>query len=62
MEGLPPKLRDILERRYFDGLTQEEIARQEGVSQMQISRLERQARAWLRQELREAWDMRKVDG
>jgi RNA polymerase sigma-B factor len=55
MEGLPSRLREIIERRYFEGMTEHEVARLVGVSQMQISRLERRALAWLRQELREAF-------
>jgi RNA polymerase sigma-B factor len=56
MERLPSHLRDILERRYFQGLSEQEVGRQLGVSQMQISRLERRALAWLREELREAFE------
>jgi RNA polymerase sigma-B factor len=55
MERLPARLRDILERRYFGGLSQNEVGRQLGISQMHVSRLEHQALAQMRQELRQAW-------
>jgi RNA polymerase sigma-B factor len=54
LDRLAPRLRRIIERRYFQGFSQQEVARQECLSQMQISRLERRALDWLRQELREA--------
>jgi RNA polymerase sigma-B factor len=50
--GLPARLQEVLERRFFQGHSQQEVARALGVSQMQVSRLERQALAQLRQELR----------
>ena len=37
--GLPERDRRVLELRFADGLTQEEIGRQIGVSQMQVSRM-----------------------
>jgi RNA polymerase sigma-B factor len=52
MERLPARLREILQRRYFQGLSQKEVARDLGLSQMHISRLERRALAQLREELR----------
>jgi RNA polymerase sigma-B factor len=52
MKRLPPRLRNLLQRRYFQGHSQQEVARELGVSQMQVSRLERQALAQLREELR----------
>jgi RNA polymerase sigma-B factor len=36
---LPPRERGILHMRFFDGLTQSEIAQRLGISQMQVSRL-----------------------
>jgi RNA polymerase sigma-B factor len=48
LEALEPRLRHILELRYYRDLTQREVARSLGVSQMQVSRLERRAIAGLR--------------
>jgi RNA polymerase sigma-B factor len=39
LESLPPRERDIVVLRFYDGLTQSEIANRFGVSQMQISRI-----------------------
>jgi RNA polymerase sigma-B factor len=39
LEGLPDRERRILELRYFDELSQDEIARRVGISQMHVSRL-----------------------
>jgi RNA polymerase sigma-B factor len=52
MEALPARLREILQRRYFQGWSQQEVGRELGLSQMQISRLERRALAQLRDALR----------
>jgi RNA polymerase sigma-B factor len=41
----------ILKRRYFEGWTQVEVSRKLGVSQMHVSRLEREALRELRQQL-----------
>jgi RNA polymerase sigma-B factor len=57
MDGLPKDLREIVEWRYFQGRSQQQVARQLGVSQMQISRLEQRALLRLRRELREAWGL-----
>jgi RNA polymerase sigma-B factor len=43
MDGLPERLRDIVYLRYFEELTQSEIAERVGISQMHVSRLLRQA-------------------
>jgi RNA polymerase sigma-B factor len=51
MQRLPDRLRQVLQQRYFQGRSQREVARELGVSQMQISRLERRALAQLREEL-----------
>jgi RNA polymerase sigma-B factor len=53
LAGLPAELRDIIERRYFRGQPPEEVARQVGVSRLQVLRLERKALVWLREELRD---------
>jgi RNA polymerase sigma-B factor len=39
LEELPPRERRILELRYFEELSQDEIAGQIGISQMHVSRL-----------------------
>ena len=41
MEGLEPEQREILLRRYFYNQTQTGIAREMGISQVQVSRLEK---------------------
>jgi RNA polymerase sigma-B factor len=55
VERLPPDLRDILQWCYFQDWSPREIARQLGISQAQVARLERRALALLRQDLREAF-------
>jgi RNA polymerase sigma-B factor len=57
MERLEPRLREILYRRYYLGQSQQEVGGGLGISQMHVSRLERQALAWLREELRRAWNL-----
>lgn len=48
LERLPPRLRTILVLRHFQGKTQVEVARDLGLSQAQVSRLEREALLQLR--------------
>lgn len=43
LKTLPPKEREILEMRYFMGKTQIEISQKVGISQAQVSRLEKNA-------------------
>lgn len=43
LKQLPPKEREILEMRYFMGKTQIEISKTVGISQAQVSRLEKNA-------------------
>jgi RNA polymerase sigma-B factor len=43
MEALEPRKRWILARRYFDEWSQSEVGRAMGISQMHVSRLEREA-------------------
>ena len=43
MEKLNEKERNIIIRRYFDGRTQMEVADEIGISQAQVSRLEKSA-------------------
>lgn len=52
MEGLPDRERTIIELRFFDELSQQEIAEVIGVSQMHVSRLLRRTLGQLRDELR----------
>ena len=49
LEGLPERERQILGLRFFDGLTQSQIAERIGVSQMHVSRLLSASIARLRQ-------------
>ena len=51
MAQLSPRERLVIDLRYFRGLTQEKTARVVGVSQVQISRIEKKARAALRNHL-----------
>jgi len=43
LEGLPPREREIMRLRYYEGMTQREIARAVGISQMHVSRLIRRS-------------------
>ena len=45
MDKLSPRERHILKIRFFEGKTQMEVAREIGISQAQVSRLEKNARA-----------------
>lgn len=51
VEQLPEKEKQVIALRYFHGLTQQSCARVLGVSQVQISRLERRAVDMLRKKL-----------
>jgi RNA polymerase sigma-B factor len=48
---LPPRERKILILRFYDGMTQDQIGRKLGVSQMQVSRLLGHALGYLRPRL-----------
>ena len=48
MERLNPKERDIIVRRFFNGRTQMEVANEIGISQAQVSRLEKNAISHIR--------------
>jgi RNA polymerase sigma-B factor len=52
LDCLNPRLRRLVELRYFDDHSQSDVARLFGISQMQVSRLERQALDQLRGHLR----------
>lgn len=43
MKKLTEKERDIVKRRFFEGRTQMEVANEIGISQAQVSRLEKSA-------------------
>lgn len=51
LRKLHTRLREIVRLRYLKDLSQREVGRQLGMSQMQVSRLERQALSELRREL-----------
>lgn len=51
LSGLDPDLRTIVEGRFFLGKTQVEISRELGISQAQVSRLEKKALTILRESL-----------
>lgn len=51
LQTLPERERTIIQLRYFHGLTQEQTARLIGVSQVQVSRLEKKAVGLLRSKL-----------
>ncbi len=49
--ALPPRERAVIALRYFRGLTQQRVAERMGVSQVQVSRLEKRAVMRLREEM-----------
>lgn len=51
VSALPERDRKLISLRFFHGLTQDKTARILGVSQVQVSRLERRALAFLREKL-----------
>jgi RNA polymerase sigma-B factor len=53
LRQLPPREREIIRYRHFDGLSQTEVAQRLGISQMHVSRLEHRARARIRKFLEE---------
>lgn len=53
MRKLPPRLQQVIVMRFFQDLTQTTVAQQLGISQVQVSRLERQGLEMLRQMLSE---------
>jgi RNA polymerase sigma-B factor len=54
LTALPERLSELIQLRYFQGLSQQEVGRRLGISQMHVSRLERQAFTSLREDLRRA--------
>jgi RNA polymerase sigma-B factor len=53
LDGLPDREREILRKRFEDGMTQTQIADQVGISQMHVSRLIRKSLERMRAELAE---------
>lgn len=51
MEALDDRQRQIIRGRFFEGLSQRDLARRMGVSQMTVSRIERQALSILRERM-----------
>jgi RNA polymerase sigma-B factor len=51
LAGLPPRERRIIQMRFFENMTQSQIAEQVGVSQMHVSRLLAKSLAQMRTEL-----------
>ena len=51
LRGLPQREREILRKRFVEGLTQTQIAEQVGISQMHVSRLIRKSLGRMRAEL-----------
>ena len=51
MAKLSPRERHILSIRFFEGKTQMEVAKEIGISQAQVSRLEKNALCTMRKEL-----------
>ena len=49
--NMPPNLYDVIEKRYFKHMTQSQVAGLIGTNQVQVSRLEKKALAFLRNEL-----------
>lgn len=52
MDKLSQRERKIMEMRFFDGRTQVEVAEEIGVSQAQVSRIEKTALKYIRQQLK----------
>jgi len=51
LERLDPRLRKVIELRFYQNLSQQKAAARMGVSQMQVSRLERRALDRLRSQV-----------
>ena len=56
LEGLPERDRQVIEMRFFQNRTQEEIATEIGVSQSYLSRILRRVLLDLREQLGDDWD------
>ena len=53
LETLPERERQVIALRYARDMTQQQVSRIIGVSQVQVSRIEKHARAMLRQKMTE---------
>ena len=53
IEHLPMRERQVLVLRYYKDMTQQEIARIMGISQVQVSRIEKRALTEIRQKMAE---------
>ena len=51
MANLSPKQREVIQLRFFENLSQREVAQRTGVSQMSVSRMERAALELMRQHM-----------
>ncbi len=56
LDALDPRERRIVELRFYDGLTQSQIAAEIGISQMHVSRLLRRALQAMRGRLEDSWE------
>jgi RNA polymerase sigma-B factor len=61
MEHLDPRERLILHLRFFEGMTQTQVAARIGISQMHVSRLIRKSIETLRQQMQERSDSASED-
>ena len=62
LDKLQPRERQILEARFFEGKTQVEIAKQVGISQAQVSRIEKAALAMIRNYYKQGIKMEDNEG
>ena len=62
MERLDPRERLILHLRFFEGMTQTQVAARIGISQMHVSRLIRKSIETLRQQMQEPGDLSSAIG
>ena len=60
LEGLPERDRQVIEMRFFQNRTQEEIATEIGVSQSYLSRILRRVLLDLREQLGDEWDSEAI--
>jgi RNA polymerase sporulation-specific sigma factor len=56
LDRLDPREKKIIEARFFEGKTQVEIARQVGISQAQVSRIEKAALEMIRRHYKQEWN------
>ena len=51
LSSLAGREKEIIQKRYFDGMTQMEVANEIGISQAQVSRLEKGALERIRKQM-----------